>query len=266
MEQIKYSSPVPLLILHERHTPDDADIWRVAVRRKWVTERVNRYSVAARLSGHSVVRYYGNVLHLSMIADQLPITFHDIDPAVLATVPWATHRDIALMRFGELPQPMTGRAFVKPVHVKWFEAKVYNPGDTVTGAPEIDDLIYVQSVTEFIDEVRCFCLDGVILTASLYRINRVVWDQSGIDESLINYDDRIASTPIPGYVADLYSRAKLPRALVIDFGRHLDGSWSLIEFNEPWASGLYFCDPERCFDCIVESQTDGRRAAPIPLR
>ena len=48
--------------------------------------------------------------------------------------------------------------------------------------------------------------------------------------------------------------AKLPKGVVLDFGLMDNGMWSLIEFNEAWASGLYYCDPEKCFDVIVESQ------------
>jgi hypothetical protein len=247
-------SGMPLLLLHERHSPDDADIWRVAVRRGWITERVNRYNVAARLPGHEIVRYYGNLLHLDQIGALIPITFHQFELSILADLKPFTKRDICLMKFGELVLPLKKPTFIKPACVKWFEAKVYQPGEIPMGAPEINDYIYTSTPVDYLDEVRCFCVDGKVLTSSLYRINRVVWDRSGLDEDKINFDDRVNDTPIPQYLEEIYKAAKLPRAIVADFGRHPDGSWSLIEFNEPWASGLYFCSPDKCFDCIVASQ------------
>ena len=248
---------MPLLLLHERYTPDDTDIWRVGVRRGWITERVNRYSLKARLEGHTVVRYYGNLLHLDQIGDQLPITFYNTGLDILPSLRWVTKRSIGLMRFGELEQPLKQPTFVKPAYVKWFESKVYQPGETITGTPEINDWIYTSDPVDYVDEVRCFCVFGRVLTSSLYRINRVVWDRSGLDEDKINFDERVNDTPIPEYVNNIYKSTRAARALVADFGRHPDGSWSLIEFNEPWASGLYFCNPDACFDCIVASQDSG---------
>ncbi len=257
-------APKPLLVLHERHTAEDADIWRVAVRRGWTSERVNRFNVRDRLAGHPFIRYYGNLLHLDQIGHELPIQFHQLDLAALTTLEWATKRHITLLRFGDLPQPLTAPLFIKPACVKWFEARVYQPGEFPQGTPQIHDWTYTSDPVEYLDEVRCFCLDGVVLTSSLYRINRVVWDLSGVPEDQINFDSRVADTPIPGYVRRIYAEGKVPRAVVADFGRHPDGSWSLIEFNEPWASGLYLCDPEGCFDCIVASQTDSATPSLSP--
>ncbi len=247
----------PLLLLHERHTPDDGDIWREAVRRKWTTERVNRYSVAARLRDHSPVRYYGNTLHIGMIKDLLPITFHEIPPTVLPDLAGITRRKIALLRYADLPQPIVTRQFIKPIYEKWFEAKVYETGERIEGGPLSTDLIYTSEIVEFLDEVRCFVVAGQVLTSSLYRVNKVVWDQSGVPEDQLRFDDHLAETRIPEMVAGIYrDHPEMPPAVVADFGRHADGSWSLIEFNEPYASGLYWCDVARCFDCIIASQSD----------
>jgi hypothetical protein len=249
------TDPQPLIILHERYTPDCIDIWRAAIRRGWATERVNRFNVAMRLEGHHPIRYYGDLLHWDQIKDQMPIRMLDIDPSILPRLGAFTKRSIKLMRLAELVQPITARAFIKPVCVKWFEAKVYSPGDTINGAPELTDLIYVQDPVEYLDEVRCFCLDGKVLTSSLYRVNKVVYDLTGLPPEEISYDGRLADSPIPAMVTAIYATGLLPRAVVADFGTHADGSWSLIEFNEPWASGLYYCDPERCLDCIIETQS-----------
>jgi hypothetical protein len=49
--------------------------------------------------------------------------------------------------------------------------------------------------------------------------------------------------------------ARLPEGVVMDFGRLASGEWALVEFNEAWASGIYYCDPDRALDVIVASQT-----------
>ncbi len=48
----------------------------------------------------------------------------------------------------------------------------------------------------------------------------------------------------------------LPIGLVIDFWQLENGDWALIEFNEAWCSGLYWCDPNKCLDVIINSVID----------
>lgn len=95
------------------------------------------------------------------------------------------------------------------------------------------------------------------LPASLYRISQVVWDESGLPPEELNFDDRIGATSIPVMVRQIRAAAQsgLPDGMVMDFGRLASGEWALIEFNEAWASGLYYCDPDRAFDVIVASQS-----------
>lgn len=148
----------PLLLLHEHHTPDDGDIWRVAIRRGWKTERVNRFTAAqyVRDSGADFIRYYGNLLHWAIIKGQIPLTMLDASPNLLPSCEFASHRPVRLLRYAELNQPIRSRTFVKPVCVKWFEARIYEEGELVTGSPELNDLIYTSPVVDFVDEVRCF--------------------------------------------------------------------------------------------------------------
>jgi len=96
-----------------------------------------------------------------------------------------------------------------------------------------------------------------ILTASLYRVAQVVWDESGLAPEELNFDDRLVHTSIPDMVRQIRVAAKsrLPDGVVMDFGKLGSGEWALIEFNEAWASGLYYCDPDRAFDVIIASQS-----------
>ena len=73
----------------------------------------------------------------------------------------------------------------------------------------------------------------------------------------LNFDDRLVHTSIPDMVRQIRAAAKsrLPDGVVMDFGKLGSGEWALIEFNEAWASGLYYCDPDGAFDAIMASQS-----------
>lgn len=246
----------PLLILPQRHRPDDADLWRAAIRRGWETIRVGLVVDSAVFSGRPMVRYYGNTLHSLQLEGHLPLSFGTIDPLLLTELP-ETRRTIALRRFGEITQPLTTACFVKPISEKWFPAKVYPVGATLPEGPLADDFAYVQTPVIFTDELRCYVRGHEILTASLYRVDQVAWDVSELPPEALNFDDRIEGSCIPELVRRIRAVAKsrLPDGVVMDFGKLDSGVWSLIEFNEAWASGLYYCDPDRALDVIVASQS-----------
>ena len=245
-----------LLLLHNRFTADDSDIWRVAIRRGWTTERTNMFQIKKHMEGYDNVRYYGNTLHAAQIEDQLPFELSPIDYSWLAKLKLYTKRNIEYIQYKDLIQPIQKEQFIKPARDKWFECKVFQIGETISGSPLADDMIYTSELVKFTDEVRCFVLDGEILTSSLYRIKTFPYDQSNENPEDINFDKRIKDTPIPQMVKMICSKVGngLPRGVVIDFGYTENKKWSLIEFNEAWACGLYYCDPEKCFDVIIESQ------------
>lgn len=245
-----------LLLLHNRHTPDDSDIWRVAIKRGWSTARTNKLQVKEHMEGFDLIRYYGNTLHATMIEDQLPFQFLEINPKHLTTLS-ETKRIIRLNWWRDVKEGITvpGRCFFKPVSEKWFEARVYEKDEVITAHGIINgDAFYASNPVNFIDEVRCFVLNGHVLTSSLYRINKVNYQEVNPESFEINFDQKIKDTPIQEYVTSIFQKVDLPAGLVMDFGLMDNGEWSLIEFNEAWASGLYYCDPEKCFDVIVESQ------------
>jgi hypothetical protein len=63
---------------------------------------------------------------------------------------------------------------------------VYAAGETLPEGPLPYDLVYVQEPVRFTDEIRCFVCGPDILTASLYRIGGVAWDDSGLPPESIN--------------------------------------------------------------------------------
>jgi len=236
------------LILHFRADCNTNDIWRAAIQSGWSTDRVHDYNVAAACEGADVVRYYGNTLHASRIADQLPVRFLPLDLNVLAETP-LTKRKVELFRFGELLNHRSVSLFIKPAQEKWFPARVYGPNEAITGGEDgatgslPNDLIYVQSPVNFINEMRCFCLDGKIHTASYYRVSGQ-YHCSNLDEERPKVIDEMVAELAPHY----------PRGVVLDFGYTDDGEWSFLEPNEAFACGVYSADYTKCLDVIEASQ------------
>lgn len=237
----------PLLLLHTCADCNTNDIWRAAINTGWTTERVDMTGRVNIPSNTPKVRYYGNTLHMEMIANQLPIKCIPLDLNVLARTPLAK-RQITLMRAEELNESTEDR-FIKPAQNKWFPAKVYKAGESPKrsqgGAGLPSDFIYVQEPVDMINEVRCFCLNGSVHTASYYRIGHE-YCPLGIDEV-----DR--PEIIDQMVAIL--AADFPAGVVLDFAYTSNHEWCFLEPNEAWSSGLYGCNPSKCLEVIEASQT-----------
>lgn len=245
----------PLLLLHNSYTPDDRDITNVATRRGWEVQRA-----LPRLTRHYIrdrpnVRYYGNPHDARAISNLLPQKFIPLNHSILASASQFTKRKIYLTTLRLIPQPLTARCFIKPVEGKWFPARVYEKGEKIVTQPAISDQVYISEPVIFIDEVRCFVLNGEILTASYYIFNRQHWDRN-LSEKTANFDAGVRDTPIPAMVAATCRKFNIAGGIVIDFGRTKDNDWSIVEFNEAWCSGLYLCDYDKCFTTIINSQYD----------
>lgn len=215
------------------------------MRAGWTAYRVHDFIQPDEIGGAERLRYYGNTLHASRITDKIPLKFLPIDLTVLAKT-CHTHRRVELVEMGKLIH--SEQRFIKPAQEKWFPAKVYEVGEF---PPEncgglMTDLIYAQTPVKMVNELRCFCLDGKVHTASYYRIGQE-YCPLGIDEvdrpAVI---DEMVAALAPSY----------PRGVVLDFAYLDRGDWCFIEPNEAWASGLYGCDPTKCLDVIEASQED----------
>lgn len=193
------------------------------------------------------VRYYGNVLHASQVADRLPLTFTPIDSGVLPALNHLTKRRIQRVRRASITAPFEQDTFVKSDGIKWIESRVYKTGESLTAGAMDDDWLYVQEVVKFVNEVRCFVLGRNIVTSSYYRIDgefKPVWCGTN-------------AFPFLQWMTDEATRFNaFPEGVVLDYGQLESGEWALIEANEAWASGLYYCDPELAFNVIEASQTD----------
>lgn len=239
------------LLLHYRADCNTNDIWKAAISSGWSTDRVHDVRVAQACEGADHIRYYGNTLHAARIESQLPIRFLPLDLSVLA---WTllTKRMVNLYKLSELASNRAGDCFIKPAQEKWFPARVYKPNEKIlsedgegnTGSLP-DDLIYTQTPVNFINEIRCFCLDGKVHTASYYRVGGEYFP-ANLDEGRDKRIDEMVAELAPHY----------PRGVVLDFGYSDKMEYSFIEPNESWASGIYGCDAVKCLDVIDASQED----------
>ncbi len=245
----------PLLLLHLRADVNTNDMWRAAIRAGWSTERIDQSARFAVPEGTPKVRYYGNTLHAEIIGNKIPLTCLPIDLNVLATSP-LTKRQIKLMRVEELGD-LTEARFIKPAHQKWFAARVYQvderPCRKLGSSVLPSDLIYVQEPVDMINEVRCFCLNGKIMTASYYRISH--------DYCPVGIDEVDRPKVLDEMVAELAPH--YPPGIVLDFAYTSNHEWCFLEPNEAFASGLYGCCPMRCLEVVDASQIDKRPGAAV---
>lgn len=190
--------------------------------------------------------YYGDILHGRIISEKTSIRFHPIDLKVLTETKLAK-RKIELIKAGLL-SVIEKDTFIKPAQEKWFTAKVYHPNEWPNrlqgGATLISDLIYAQEPVDMINEVRCFCLNGKILTASYYKLNHEYCPLGMDDVDRPEILDKMVEELAPFY----------PPGVVLDFAYTSKKEWCFIEPNEAWASGLYGCDPKKCLEVIEASQ------------
>jgi len=249
-----------LLLLDGLYSSDSNDIKRIANEQGWSTERTSKYSCEQTVKDFDVIRYYGNTLLWANIKDEMPFWIPEIPDEILPKLNYFTKRYMEMMTFGEMiERRIPKRSFIKPCGEKWFEAKVYEPGEVIIGSQHDYDNVYVSEVKDFIHEVRCFVVGGEVLTSSLYRIAGKIWSTTDLDPKDINFDEKIKNTPLETYCRLIYRVGLgLPNSLVMDFGMEQDGTWSLIEFNNPPFCGLYYTNYEKAFEVILSAQRNRR--------
>ena len=255
---------VHILLLHNRYDYSTCDIEAAAKKRGWKVERVTDFNAGELIKDHNKVYYFGNTLQFPRIVDQLPITPIELNPSLLGLNQDLAKRKVATYSLTHLFQPFEEDLFCKPFGDKFFEARVYKKGESLTfNDPDFvplvgheKDLIQVSYPEKYFhSEIRCFCLNGSVLTASYYRMMGG-WKQANCDFEFETKDGypRGSLDKIFEMVQELYVRhPELPPGTVFDFGWNLEKDWFLIEQNQSWASSIYSCDPDKCLESIINS-------------
>lgn len=241
-----------LLLLHNRMDWNSNLIWKTAISSGWETRRhVSSDDLSVLKGKYDLIRYYGNTLDASWFINP-PFECYKIPSNILSEIsidfPEEFGRGCASMTYGELKnRKFSSPVFAKCAYTKWFESRVYNSEEAIGNEScKDDDYVYVQSLINPVDEYRCFVNEGQILTCSQYKR----------DGKLITEPEEPIA--VPEFFRDVVSRVCSKYGLfygtVFDFARLDDGRFVLLELNESWASGLYDCEPSKCFESIINSQ------------
>jgi len=232
----------PLLLLAPRVTDDSVAVWQAALAAGWSTRRLANWRVPAELiATDREITIYAEPLFAEAIADQLEMALLEPPANWLTVLPKALlRRDVGVMPLSEARKISTP-AFVKPAEGKVFDATVYRSGDSLPNVDQIGDISVLTSTpVSFSLEVRCFVLEGQVVTMSPYWRNGSLaraedgswpfWESE--EEGAVRFAASVLNAP----------EVSFPPAFVLDVGL-MEYGWAVIEANPCWGAGLYGCDP-----------------------
>lgn len=228
---------MPVLLLSPRFSADSIALATEASRLSWRVHRLHDRRPPARLADEDLV-FYGESLLADTIGKALGLVLLEPSADTLSHLP-AEHvrRDVRFTTLGAArgePFP----CFVKPADEKQFRAAVYGSAGMLPGPEVLEDNLPVLTAepVRWLDEYRCFVLDGQVVTASPYA-----WKGEKEEHSHAAFDLEGARA----FAAEVLARAGdvFPPAVVLDVGRIEGRGWAVVELNPAWSSGLYACDP-----------------------
>jgi hypothetical protein len=232
------------LLLTSRFGRDDQLLWQAAVRRSWNCERLRGPRIPAIDDPEIVV--YAEAFYKPLIEQALRLRLLDLADDWLVALP-ARYRQremsVTTLRAAvALREP----AFIKPPNDKSFKAKVYASGSELPAEYDQDMAVLVAEPVQWMDEFRCFVLNGKVQTLSPYL-------RSG--ELAENSEFKATSKELAQAAAFAESVAAspdvdLPRAVALDVGCIRNRGWAVVEANGAWGSGIYGCDPEAVLNVI----------------
>jgi hypothetical protein len=250
------TAPNALLILAPRVTDDSVAMWRAARDAGWQTQRLANWRVPNELKSFAGdIAIYAEPLFAEAVVDQLDLVL--LEPPIdwLVRLPKTLrHREVSIMRLSEARSQVTNQ-FVKPADGKVFEPKVYAQGEDL---PAVEQVLVSEPVT-FLNEFRCFVLEGEVRSASPYWRNDALaeaedgsWPFLGTEEAEAM---AFANTVL------MHPEVTSPPAFVLDIGCTREHGWAVIEGNPCWGAGLYGCSPSAALET---GQRAVRRRATIP--
>ena len=232
------TGPLTLMI------PDKADDERDRVAGVWREHggdviRLDRFWEPPAITP-AAVRLYGNDTFCLVVAEVLRLELvSPPDDLLLRIAPRWLGREVEACALGDAGRLRFPR-FVKPVIPKQFRAAVYADLEqlaTETRGLEPDVVLVVSEPVAFTAEVRCFVLDGEVVTAACYE------GRADIDGAR-------------AFAGSFASDAPLPATTVLDIGRTERG-FCLIEANATWGSGLNGCEPQPVAECLKVATRPG---------
>jgi hypothetical protein len=211
------------------------------------------------LTGEEVV-LYGEPLFAAAVAEGLGLSLLEPPPAWLAGLPpELTRRSVRFTTLAEA-RGLAGPAFIKPAEDKCFPAVVYVSGDRLPGEDVLPGAtpVLVAGPVDWQVELRCFALDGEVLTLSPYwRDGRLAQTEAG---SWPAPEEELRGAREFATVVLRDPRAALPPAVVLDVGVICGEGWAVVEANAAWGSGVYGCDPDQVLRVVQRACVRAGRA------
>ncbi len=251
---------MPVLLLSPRFSSDSIALATEASRLSWRVHRLHDRRPPARLVEEDLV-FYGESLLADTIGKALGLALLEPTADTLSLLPAElVRRDV---RFTTL---VAARGegfprFVKPADEKQFRAAVYASAEELPGPEVLEDSLPVLTAepVRWLDEYRCFVLEGQVVTASPYA-----WKGEREEHAHAAFDLEGARA----FAAEVLARAGdvFPPAVVLDVGRIEGRGWAVVELNPAWSSGLYACEPAGVLRVLQRASTTRRTLAPGDAR
>lgn len=241
---------MPTLILSARYTEDARRLWLAAIQQGWDVERIIGWRIPTSLQAAVEPVLYMEALSAPIVAEALDLEL--LEPAVdwLPCLPDCYRlRSIRLTTLGDA-RISKGPSFLKPPNDKSFPARCYAQNELPEGFSE-DMPILVSEVVSFTVEFRCFVLDRVVRTLSLYSRNGELVEES--DFVSTEEEREGLGEFVETLLAD--DAVELPRAVVLDVGIIQGRGWAIVEANAAWGAGIYGCEPVAVLDVVRNAVT-----------
>lgn len=251
---------VPVLVFSPRYGPDSIALATAASELGWRVHRVHERRTLARLAEETLI-FYGESLLADMVGRVLKLALLDPPADMLTSLPPEfLRREVRFTTLGEARKERFPR-FVKPADEKCFRSGVYASAEELPRSEVLEDGLPVVTAepVRWVDEYRCFILEGRVVTASPYA-----W--GGVPE-------KSGGAPFVQEVARAFAEAVLvraggvfPPAVVLDVGRIEGRGWAVVEANPAWCSGLYECDPGQVLRVLQRAAGSRRQLPPSDAR
>ncbi|WP_457513889.1 ATP-grasp domain-containing protein [Streptomyces sp. TE33382] len=241
------------LLLPPRLTASAQALRDAARHRGLPTVQLPTFAVPAELRADHL---HAGPSFADVVAPALNISLLQAPEDWLARLPrMFTGREIALAPIREA-YSLRRPAFIKSPNDKGIPALIYSDGSRLPGPDAVDPQtpVLISDVVEFAAEYRLYLLDGEVHTGSQYAL------RGRLSLGPLNKDAAAFGAELLAECGDT-----LPSAIVVDVGT-VNGTWSVIEANAAWASGMYRADPQRALDVVLQAAGPADAVTPRDQR
>ncbi len=249
---------MPTFLLSTLRLPAAEALAGAARRRGWRAIALDRVP-DPQVEDYAV--FYGGTDVADAVAARFDLALVEPPFDLLVRTPYALRlRAVEYARYDEL-EPFNTPTFVKPADPrrKAFDAGIYRDVREARLESALDPRmpVLVAEPVEWLEEHRCFILDGGVVAFSPYlRFGRPVWRP---------FDRESGPVPLPPQVHEFCRRLlsspelSLPPAFVVDIG-YVDGrGWAVVEYNPAWCSSLLGADPAGALSAIARASCSRER-------